>query len=362
MKLEDFGGGPSTGTLDNTSAWKRMLEVMAPNGGGEVELQQGAYWFNDTPSDVNAFQNLQLTITGKGASEIPLSKIVSRKQGIILHASKIKDVAVYYAGNGLTESAPDRHGIVVLGPTVIENCFVRNFPGNGIHIHADVTQQPPTNANTFRIIGGKALRNGGHGLYVKGGDANGGVVIHFRAIDNKGWGIYEDSFLGNTYIACPTASNTLGAIYAASAKASFFFGCYVEGGTGGKIQVEAPSVWVGSLGSPIGTGTIIDDGWVRGLRVSNDLKSVGGAEPTVYMNLGSPNYIGAFLEMFVQGQRPYRLVYGQPKAGWIGLVHNGVSPARCVFAFSTDSAVEGPGQLWIPQAFWTGFPMRKVGL
>jgi hypothetical protein len=231
---------------------------------------------------------------------------------------------------------------------------VRSFPGNGMHISADHTRNPPTNANGWRITGGKALDNGGHGLFVEGGDANAGLALHLRSNTNGKWGIFDSSFLGNTYIQCPTSSNQLGAVHAESTAASCFFGCYVESGSGGKVEIKDPSVWIGSHAAPTGAGTILDAGQMRGIwQVKNDLDPTN----TVRMDFGSLNVPATFLQLFVRNShKAYRLIYNRPREGWIGLViPTPSSPSGvCVLAISTEYASEGPGHLWLPQGFYTG--------
>jgi hypothetical protein len=73
-----------------------------------------------------------------------------------------------------------------------------NWPGDGIHVAADVTSAG--NSNGLRIIGGRAESNRRFGLYLAGGDANGCTIVGFDAGTNGGAGIYDNSFLGVTIV------------------------------------------------------------------------------------------------------------------------------------------------------------------
>src|SRR5439155_24019715 len=44
----------------------------------------------------------------------------------------------------------------------------------------------------------------GDGIYVRGGDRNAGGGTRVSATTCRGWGIHDNSFLGNTWIACHT--------------------------------------------------------------------------------------------------------------------------------------------------------------
>jgi hypothetical protein len=47
----------------------------------------------------------------------------------------------------------------------------------------------------------------GHGFHVRGGEANSGVAVNLHSSSNRQWGIHDEGFLGNQYIACDCESN-----------------------------------------------------------------------------------------------------------------------------------------------------------
>ena len=51
----------------------------------------------------------------------------------------------------------------------------------------------------------------GHGFFVDGSDANASVLTGLNSVGNAGWGIVDESALGNNYIAPHTSKNALGA-------------------------------------------------------------------------------------------------------------------------------------------------------
>jgi hypothetical protein len=114
---------------------------------------------------------------------------------------------------------------------LIENCYVGGFSGNGIEINASISYSPKTNANNWEVHNCRIDGNAGHGLHVEGADANAGRAIGIDSSENGGWGFYDQSFLGNTYVACHAAGNASGGYNSPKASArNVFVGCYTEGG------------------------------------------------------------------------------------------------------------------------------------
>ena len=102
------------------------------------------------------------------------------------------------------------HGIWLRARAVIEDVVIGGFAGNGIHIVATASTSDNSvkgNANNWvvnrvRITGCRLS-----GIFVDGGDVNAGMCLSADCTGNGRWGIWDSSFLGNTYIACHAASN-----------------------------------------------------------------------------------------------------------------------------------------------------------
>ena len=114
------------------------------------------------------------------------------------------------------------------------------------------------NANNFRIESCVVTFNGKNGIFAAGGDVNAGLVTGVSATNNGGWGIYDGSFLGNTYVGCHTESNKLGAYKSDSPDArNMFLGCYSEADQS-HSNLTFPAMMVGGLhGAPL-TGNFVD--------------------------------------------------------------------------------------------------------
>jgi hypothetical protein len=131
-------------------------------------------------------------------------------------------------------SAPTGNATGIKAHAVVKliEVWVHGFGGKGFAITADV-ETAKTNASHSQILFCQASECGDDGLYFQAGDVNACNVIAFDSRDNKGWGINDDSFLGNTFINAMCHSNDKGQYRAENGgNRSAFFGCYAEQDTG----------------------------------------------------------------------------------------------------------------------------------
>lgn len=109
--------------------------------------------------------------------------------------TRIENVTLVGPGRDSSGGANLYHGITSRTPrSVLINVNTSDWPGDGIHVQADVNSSG--NSNGLRIFGGRAELNRRFGLYLAGGDANGCTIVGFDAGSNGGAGIYDNSFLG----------------------------------------------------------------------------------------------------------------------------------------------------------------------
>jgi hypothetical protein len=113
---------------------------------------------------------------------------------------------INFVGSG---TDPTKDGIWLRARAIIRDCVVSGFGGHGIKIAAAAGGSPDIegNANNWRIDNVRCLINGEWGLFVDGPDVNAGTCIGLDVSSNGGGGIWDSSFLGNTYIGCHTATN-----------------------------------------------------------------------------------------------------------------------------------------------------------
>lgn len=159
---------------------------------------------------------------GSGAansSEASVLKFDANSHGIVVHAhNTIGDgvetpATTQGAGSILRglhlvgSQGSTGHGVWLRARAAVADFRIDGFAGNGIHIHAiagagDIREG---NANNFNLDTIRITNVGGHGVYVKGADANAGVGIGIDCSGCGRGGIWDESFLGNTWIACHTA-------------------------------------------------------------------------------------------------------------------------------------------------------------
>jgi len=101
------------------------------------------------------------------------------------------------------------HGIWLRARAVLSDLRIEGFPGNGIHIVtvAGGSADIEGNANGWTVERARITACHQNGVFVDGPDVNAGMAQLIDASSNGRWGIWDSSFLGNTYVACHTSSN-----------------------------------------------------------------------------------------------------------------------------------------------------------
>jgi hypothetical protein len=168
----------------------------------------------------------------------------------------IERLSLHSLSAGIGVGLKEAHGIAVRTVCVLRDIYINNFSGNGIDIRA---WTPTWNANGWQVQN-CLIQNCQDGFYCWGSDVNAGCATAVNFTGNRGGGIWDASFLGNTYIACHSDSNTEGSYRTGTARdgslrgtsGNLFLGCYSEGNTwpGGRVAIKAPSVVVGGSIGP----------------------------------------------------------------------------------------------------------------
>lgn len=131
-------------------------------------------------------------------------------------ASKIEGLQLTSGGGtiaGVTD-ATKGHAIWLRARAVITDVTINAFPGNGINIVAGAGAGGALegNANNWAIERVRVTNCHMSGIFVDLADVNAGYCLGADCSSNGRWGIYDSSFLGNTYVACHTANNGLATI------------------------------------------------------------------------------------------------------------------------------------------------------
>lgn len=109
----------------------------------------------------------------------------------------IRGLALY---GGYTATEGEFHGIHAKARFTVEHCHIQNFEGDAIYSHATAGGGAPNegNANTAHVANTSTwyCRNG---LNIDGADTNIWTVIACDFSYSRQWGIWDSSFLGNSY-------------------------------------------------------------------------------------------------------------------------------------------------------------------
>lgn len=104
----------------------------------------------------------------------------------------------------IDHSPLEGHGVVLKSRARLVNCHIGGFHYDGIYID---TVDDFKNANNFEIHNCRIVGNGRHGIFTAGMNSNAGRIFGVDCSGNMGWGVYDRSFLGNTYVGCHSADN-----------------------------------------------------------------------------------------------------------------------------------------------------------
>jgi len=337
VSVKDFGAVGDGVTDDyaaimaaiNSAAYGTGYYISAP----AVYFPPGTYKVNTT---IQLKKAVRLYGDGSGLpySNAPILKFPAGTTGIIVHRYNTIGITVEgsptTAGDGSiieglnimgttgTADSYGGHGIYLRARAKIADCYLQGFKGNGIHIVANAGAGGISegNANNFYISGGASYLHGGHGLYVDGADANAGTVISFDCSSNTGWGIYDSSFLGNSYVGCHTAGNTLGAYKTDDANAQCVFsGCYSEGGQPAS-SILPPSISIGGLHGAGFAST--SKGVLSGSSIGFRANYLAGAssDASLSVALGAGGTSTEAMNITTSGGMTWRLQYAAGRAYW----------------------------------------------
>lgn len=198
----------------------------------------------------------------------------------------IQDIAIFPKSAGGTTGS----GVTMKTAARLIRVYANNWPDYGIEIEADVSAVPASNANGWYLDSCTTTSCGKSGLYVHGGDSNAGLAIAHNAIANGEWGIYDSSFLGNTYIGCHTAQNTSGAYKSDNPNArNVFLGCYSEGDQPTSV-IALPSMVFGGIHAAGMNGSYFSGG-TTAVQLSQKFHA-----PTFWLGYGQPLTSGSGIQ------------------------------------------------------------------
>jgi hypothetical protein len=231
--------------------------VASNDGGSELSFPAGVGGIITNSFNTNGLAG----ITGSGSYPDPtFSSAGSVVEGLRLIADTPQSgpTAFFPLGHPVNPGAGnvEAHGIRMRGMCLIRNCFLFGFEGNGINIVASATAPAADpalgNDNLFRLEGVTIQRSALNGVFVDLADVNAGSGYNVNVVQNGLYGIFDSSFLGNTWVACHANSNFSGDYKTDNVNASsVFLNCYSEAGFGPSTFATATLVVGGALAGGI---------------------------------------------------------------------------------------------------------------
>lgn len=200
------------------------------------------------------------------------------------------------------------HGIHARASVAVEDVQIYDFQGDGVRIEATIGGSPEGAANAFhlqRVV----VQGNRHGLYVNGADTNAGTIVGLSTIANRGWGVWDTSFLGSAYFGCHAATNGSGPYKTDELAAQHVFtNCYSE-------MDQAPSsfsqgalilnglhaagvtggVFVEAALNKLRVGTLWAQGNIEGYGASHQLGPTSGAAADSVLYLNNTNAISEII-------------------------------------------------------------------
>lgn len=205
------GSGPFTPNLAAfTAALVAAGQVVGLNNGLELKIM-GRYYLEGT---LNIGRTTTISGSGDGADDlVPPSMLAfpTNTDGIVFQSifqtggsnsssdSSLRDIAISTVLRGTSGN-----GITVLSPVRIERVSITNFGGHGVLLNSGRGVGAVDGAMFLKVDVGQ---NGQQGFHIEGGDSNVCSFISCESGANGGWGFYDASAGGGTFIACHAEGN-----------------------------------------------------------------------------------------------------------------------------------------------------------
>ena len=261
------------------------------------------------------------------------------------------------------------HGIRLYEISKLENIYIQNMGGDGIRGWGSVgDNNVPSQCSVSRIDYCRVQNCFGYALALGGADGSACLVSRVSGSSNRAGGVYDFSFLGNTYIGCQMEEN--GAYYGnylyeyASVDgnaASLFLGCYKEDGV---FILQSPAMAVNCPGFEFSSTTpfTVQNGQYLGTGDNSTFLVNQNGTSNVSVQIGELDNTSAFvIENVGVENTPVRLLYNDAGSGstslpyWSWCIYNTPGPAGYSSMLLTGENHRESGQLPVfPRGIFIG--------
>lgn len=255
VSVKDFGAAGS-GSVDDQPAIQAAIDYVCSAGGGILFFPPGTYRCDSQLS----WSSAPVTLQGSGSSVQPgVGTILKFPQGLdgavrikngtagLGAFSQVRNLIIRGSGTTAVSEADAATGkgaglVLQASGIRVENCTVQQFEGNGCMVlSAPSTADGTINANNCLIMGLCCWDNLANGFAAQGVDSNACTIVKLDCSNNGGFGVYENSFLGNVYVGAHFAGNVSPPIRIGGGSGyNRFYGCYKEGGGQKVVQLDYP--------------------------------------------------------------------------------------------------------------------------
>jgi hypothetical protein len=246
VSLFDFGA-VGNGTADDTDAIDAAYAALAPGGriwagnGNTFRYSKTWPWTKPFVLEGGAMEQNTILFSASGVyqdiGDGSLAAMIAMHTLTSLPGSAVAGDARRSTIRGWTfqledDGPADLRALIASTPIYLHECRTLNWTGGDFAVMAAQNVSSPiqgiANGTTFSRC--FSQNSGGHAFHFLGDDANACLVERCFVDLCAGSGFYDDSLIGQTYIACEVQRNSEASYWTNPAKpiASSYLGCYSE--------------------------------------------------------------------------------------------------------------------------------------
>lgn len=346
-------------------------------GAPTLLVPAGKYFLNATTLDLTVGLRIVGESLGELGGEATQLRWAANTPGIRVQTGLSVGDTGAYAGNANTNGGDasiieklgligpggadaEYNAILMRARATIRDCYILNWQGDGIKIKAVAGGGAGTEGNSNNWeVSRCAIQGCRNGVFVDAADVNAGKATLVDVISNRQWGIWDSSFLGNTYDTChaagngsgpyktddPSARNTIFSCYSESGQppSSFVYPTLVIGGTHG-AGITGVS-WLNAEGGLRSTGNFNVDGNVvaSGNACAFGPQTGAASDGNFYLDNTNVHSFLNFRKWAAGAPTTFAFIDGNANFGLYSTVANGLSHVFQIIGVGAPLVVNAAG-------------------